>query len=386
MNGIVNFLIGYAEYICPEKLSADVFNSLIDNKIQFFGVSSDGENVRFFIARHKLKKAEKYLEGCKRINEKGLLVYLVRRKNRIGLVFGAVFCVVCVCISMRFVWDIEVQDKENEEKIIALLKEAGLEPGSYIPEIDEDIVEIRALLATDEFSYISITFEGTVAYVESEKRVTGTIPDDSTAPSNIIASDDGKIVRLEVHSGDSVCFVGQTVEKGQLLISGFDETKNSGTKVVRAKGNVLAMVEKSFSVSYPRNVKQKVYTGRQYTQKEYSVCGVKMTTGANEEYENCDTAVNKRKITVFSSVTLPVYVTETTYREYVYEDVVLSDDEMHRRAKMLYLERLNELSCDCEVLSREVKTEKTEDEVIISCTLDVICSIAKEEKITVNAP
>ena len=70
----------------------------------------------------------------------------------------------------------------------------------------------------------------------------------------------------------------------------------------------------------------------------------------------------------------------------MYEDVVLSDDEMHRRAKMLYLERLNELSRECEVLSREVKTEKAEDEVIISCTLDVICSIAKEEKITVNAP
>ncbi len=386
MNGIVNFLIGYAEYICPEKLSAGVFNSLIDNKIPFFGVSSDGENVRFFIARHKLKKAEKYLEGCKLINEKGLLVYLLCRKDRIGLVFGAVFCIICVCISTRFVWDIEVQDKENEEKIIALLKEAGLEPGAYIPKIDEDIVEIRALLETDEFSYISITFEGTVAYVESEKRVTGTIPDDSTSPSNIIASDDGKIVRLEVHSGDSVCFVGQTVEKGQLLISGFDETKNSGTKVVRAKGNVLAMVEKSFSVSYPKNVKQKAYTGRQYTQKEYSVCGVKTPTRTREEYENCDITVNKRKITVFSSVTLPIYVTETTYREYVYEDVVLSDDEMHRRAKMLYLERLNELSRECEVLSREVKTEKNEDEVIISCTLDVICSIAKEEKITVNAP
>lgn len=386
MNGFINYLLGYSEYSCPENESAEILNGLIDDGSVFFDVSSNGENVTFSVLKHYEKKSEKHLKKCRKIKEKGLFFYLSKHKNRAGLLAGALFCAVCVFISSRYVWDIEVEDKENEEKIIEALKKAGLEIGSYIPDINEDIVEIKALLSSDEFSYISVNMQGTVAYVQSEKRVSGEIPKESTSPSNIVASEDGKIVRLEVHSGDAVCALGQTVEKGQLLISGFDETKNSGTKVVRAKGNVFAVVRKDFCVTYPFVIQRKLYTGRQYTVKEYSVCGKSIKTSEKEQFELCDVTKEKKKLTVFNSVTLPVYITETTYREYVYEEYTLDEGEALRQAKILYLEKLQEVTGSSDVLQREVRTEKNEDGVTISCTLEMISSIAKEEKITVSTP
>ncbi len=380
MNRLINFFLGYSEYTCPEGASADVLGFLLENKIPFFGEYSDGETV-YFSVLSKYEKRHGMPCGCKRVRSDGFLLRLKRKKHRAGLLFGAVFCAFAIAFSMNFVWDIEIDDKENEEKLLAVLNDAGLKTGSYIPTLEEDIVEIKALLSTDEFSYISITLEGTVAHVQTEKRVTGVIPDDSTAPSNLIASSDGVIVRYEVYSGDSVCRVGQTVEKGELLISGFDETAHNGTRVVRARGAVYAEVEKSFSVSFNSEVQEKVYTGKECVQKRFSVCGLEMVTGTECDFELFDEESKKHKLTVFGTVELPVYVTETVYREYEYKTCTLTREQTELMARKEYLKKLEEVSRDGQVLYRDVKKTHSEEGVSISCTLGMVCNIAKEERI-----
>lgn len=383
MNGLINFIIGYSEYACAEKDAAEILNALMENKIPFFGEYSDGETVRFCVLSPSVGKCEA-LCRCKKIKTDGLLCRLSRYKNRGGIVFGALFCVFCVWLSTRFVWDIEVEDKENEETILQILDDAGLKTGAYIPDIDEDIIEIKALLNTDEFSYISVTLDGTVAYVQTEKRITGVIPDDSTAPSNLVARCDGTVIRVEVHSGDAVCHVGQTVEKGELLISGFDETAHSGTKVVRAKGAVYANVERSFSVSCPVEAEEKAYTGRTYTQTSVSVCGIEAVFGKSDDYVLFDTETHKRKATVFKTVSLPIYITETVFREYEYIKTEITREEAEQRAKKMYLNELKGITEDAEVLYRHVTKTYEDGIAVISCELGMVCNIAKEEKIGVS--
>lgn len=379
MNGILNFFIGYSEYVCTEERAGEVLSLLIEGKIPFFGEYSDGESVHFRV----LKKYEKNIPSADeltKVKTDGFLYRLGKYKNRTGIAVGALVCIFCVWFSSNFVWDIVVQDKENEEKILAILEEAGLKTGVYIPNANEEIVEIKALLNTDEFSYISVTFDGTVAYIQTEKRTAGVIPDDSTSPSNLVAETDGVIIRYEVYSGDAVCSVGQTVEKGQLLISGFDETRHSGTRVVRAKGAVYAEVEESFSVCCPTESTEKVYTGRTYTRKKISVCGFEWNLGKIEDFALCDAQTSKRKVTVFDKITLPVYVTETVYYEYEMQSRTLTKEEAEHKAKMMYLKKLDEISSG-DILYRDVKKTCTDDEVRISCTLGMVKNIAKEEKI-----
>lgn len=380
MNRLINFFLGYSEYACPESTSAEVLGFLIENKIPFFGEYSDGETVHFCVLERHAGRCI-FPCGCEKVRADGFVLRLSAHKHRAGLAIGAVFCAFSVWFSMNFVWDIEVEDKENEEKILAVLSDAGLKTGAYIPSLDEDIVEIKALLNTDEFSYISITLEGTVAHVQTEKRVTGVIPDDSTAPSNLVADSDGVVIRYEVYSGDAVCVVGQTVEKGQLLISGFDETAHNGTRVVRARGAVYAQVEKSFSVSCPSRVEEKVYTGRECIKKTFSVCGIDGDFGDECDFALYDTESQRRKLTVLGTVELPVYITETVYREYEYITCELTKEQMQTTARKEYLKALEEASRDGQVLYRDVKKVSTDGEFTISCTLGMVCNIAKEEKI-----
>ena len=379
MNGILNFFIGYSEYLCDEENAGQVLSLLIENNIPFFGEYSDGEKVHFCVPE-KYVKSIPLSEKCKKINTEGFLYRLGKYKNRAGIAAGALFCVFFVWFSSNFVWDIVVEDKENEEKILAILEEAGLKTGVYIPSANEEIIEIKALLNTDEFSYISVTFDGTVAYIQTEKRTAGVIPDDSTSPSNLVADADGVIVRYEVYSGDGMCLVGQTVEKGQLLISGFDETRHNGTRVVRAKGAVYAEVEEEFSVCCPMEITEKVYTGRTYTRKKISICGLEYNYGKIEDFALCDAQTSKRKATVFGKITLPVYITETVYHEYELQNRVLSEEQAEHRAKMMYLKKLDEVSMG-DILYRDVKKTYTGCEVRISCTLGMVKNIAKEERI-----
>ena len=115
MNGLINFFLGYSEYACPESISADVLGFLIENKIPFFKEYSDGEVVHFSVPFKYARKCAMPC-GCERIKTDGFFIRLSRKKHRAGLLAGAVFCALSVWFSMNFVWDIVIEDKENEEK------------------------------------------------------------------------------------------------------------------------------------------------------------------------------------------------------------------------------------------------------------------------------
>lgn len=375
---VINYVMGYSRYECPLDASARVLNGLIGAKIEFFDQCENGGIVSFCIFRKSERCAAMYLGECRKVSSAGLYQCVSRIKKRSGLALGALLCIACVYASGLFLWDITYPNEELE----ALLTDAGLRTGAFIPDINEDIIEIKALMNTDEYSYISININGTTASVDYEKRHSAA-QKENAMPSNLVASADGVIVRYEVYSGDAVCNVGQTVQAGELLISGFDETKHHGARVVRARGAVYAVTDKEFSVTQPTYIEEKVYTGEQSVCTKYSVCGLSFTVGKSEDGGLWENETEKRRITLFGVIDLPIYAEKTVKRQYELNGRELTAEQAERYAKILYREQLGTETKGCEVLSRTVQTKTLPDAVTVTCRLQVICDITKEIPISV---
>ena len=68
---------------------------------------------------------------------------------------------------------------------------------------------------------------------------------------NVVASEGGTVVRMNAFGGQKAVQVGDSVAKGDLLVSGVFVDKYGGSHFVHAWGEVIAEVERTLTVEVP---------------------------------------------------------------------------------------------------------------------------------------
>ena len=88
--------------------------------------------------------------------------------------------------------------------------------------------------------------------------------DDISGPANVISKYDGVVGYVNTFDGDSVVTDGDSVVKGQLLISGVVEDKNDlSNRFVKADGIVMAKTYgRAYQASVPLEYTERVYSGQ----------------------------------------------------------------------------------------------------------------------------
>ena len=85
-------------------------------------------------------------------------------------------------------------------------------------------------------------------------------------PTNLKAAADGIIKRIDVTSGNCIVKVGDTVAKGDILVSGMEE-RADGTKFVHSAGRVTAVIEREVTVTAKCNAENRRFNGTEKNQK-----------------------------------------------------------------------------------------------------------------------
>ncbi len=181
---------------------------------------------------------------------RGLLGLFRATMKRPGAVCGVVLAVLLFAFARTRLWDVRIEGdgSVDEDAIREIVYAAGLRPGMKLREISPESVSSACLLHEDVFSGINVTLSGVVAKVEWLGREQGDpIASPSSDGVNVVASCDGVIVSVEPTSGTAVVVPGQTVHKGDLLISGV-----TGGGAVRASGKVTASVTREFTATVPK--------------------------------------------------------------------------------------------------------------------------------------
>lgn len=197
------------------------------------------------------------------IGRKGLPFLLRRWKKRTGLVVGAVICAALLILSEQFVWEIEVNGNRavSDEAILQSLEEMGLRRGSWKDSLDVRQMAILLRQQYEQIGWAAINLVGTVAQVEVSERQEGEAVVESNEPCNVVASRGGQIVSMQVYDGQRAREDGETVKKGDLLVSGAVANAKNKTILRHADAQVLAEYSDTHTVSVPLTQTLKVPSG-----------------------------------------------------------------------------------------------------------------------------
>lgn len=325
----------------------------------------------FFTERKDSKNIQTLLDknGCEVyiIYRGGLPQIIERYRYRPGLIFGMVLFIVLIELSTHFIWRIEVTGNETvpTEKIVSKLSDMGCRVGAYIPSVDFFNLCNRYLADSDDICWISVNIHGTSARVEVLESSKKSEYRQKTSVSNMIAARDGRIEYLTAYSGNPMVSDGESVLKGQLLISGVTEDKNDGeTRYTRAGGSVIAHTVRTITVDIPLEYTERVYTGEVKTDRCFSVFGFRFFADCGKKDSPIglyETEQNNKPLSVFGYIYLPVQISETKYHYYEEIDRVRDEETAIKLANAEMASLIEKELKDAEISSRTTSAEFTED-------------------------
>lgn len=309
------YLRGYLLVSVSNGFVERFINLCNTNKINLWNISFEKNNItvniycKDFSALRNIKR--KSGVKIKIISKNGLIFDVKKSKKRRGLILGVVFSVIFMLLMNMFVWEIETSGSHelSDEVILSTVKEAGLDYGTFTPLFDsEDAAHNAINLFDGKVLWLAINIKGSKATIEVRDLNKPDEKDIKTEPSNLIANFDGTLIQTETYSGVQNAFPGETVTKGQLLISGIYESEEGNILYQKSNGNFTAIHSKNLYKDYTSNVTfKKITSSKRF--KKIIFFHLKLPLFNNAKRNALHNQDYTKKITV-NDKTLPIGIIE----------------------------------------------------------------------------
>lgn len=184
-----------------------------------------------------------------------------RYHRRRGLWIGAALLLLGFLVMSRMVWRIEVRGLETlaEEPVLTILSQNGVHAGSWASRINAREVERRMQVSFSEIAWIAVNIEGSTATIVIEEAVVPPAVVEDHVPTNVIAAKTGFITRVEAYDGNAVVAPGDSVQAGQLLISGIMDNGKGESRTAHARGRIYAETRELLTVTIPYRQEKLIY-------------------------------------------------------------------------------------------------------------------------------
>ena len=310
-----------------------------------------------------------------RVRKKQGLYFRVRPLlRRAGLWAGLVVFLPLLLWTQQFVWfaDTSTLTAGQAARASAVLREAGLQPGSAVTEAKLAAGEY-ALLHSGEFSWASLNFAK--GRLEVEAAAAKPKPDIAAGTLHgIRARCSGTVVRTNLVSGTMLVVPGQQVEAGQGLI-GTARAERDGTLIFApAAGTVTAQFEWSDTrqVLLKEDVLQR--TGAAFSGYELLLFGHHFALPATPAAENAASQTRHFAAELFG-LPLPCSVQETCW--YAQQPAVLcrTEEQAAALARLQSLQALKEAFPDAEIIARKEDCTASGDALDYTVTYTIVADI-----------
>ena len=394
---LYHFIFGYIILqitgIKPERF----INMLINFRVKFWGINKisneNSEELRLKIPSRYAKEnmfnqiAVKTHTEYRIISKKGFRFFIERRKHRLGIYLGVIIGVILIYISTFFIWEVKIvkSDYINNGEILEILENLGCKTGVLKKSINIPETQNRTILNSNgKIVWIAINLNGTVANIEIKQRPPAAVIIDQKSPVNIIASKSGKIIYIDTYDGQQIAEEEHSVLKGALLISGAVHSNHLGVIIKRASGKVLAETTRIIEMIIPLDSEKKYYTGNIINKNNLNIIGKNINLYIKndipiEKYDKIKTTEN---IILFDTVVLPVKITKTIYREFIFKNTKIDENI----AKDIAISKINCIIDSrfggdeniIEIKSKNYEGEIKDDHFYMKCTIECVENIAKE--------
>lgn len=256
----------------PERL----LNELTALGIAVWGVRWHREFLRFSCTAadyRRIRPAARHACVRMRMAKKhGFPFVWHRYRHRKGLLVGlAVYAVILACLAPR-IWVIEVQGTADTpvEQVRQVAAQRGVRLGARMADVDIKDLQLRGNDTLDSVSFITVNPSHCVARIQVTEREPTPEVLDLSQPSDLVAMCDGKILEMEVRSGQKLVMVGEAVTAGTRLVTGRVESE-LGEKLYRSYGAVWAQTNRRITVSVPLKYTRSIPSGESVCRPVFSL-------------------------------------------------------------------------------------------------------------------
>ena len=365
-----NYLRGYVIVEVSGYTLEKFMNLALHHQNAFWNIKRKDGKIYLSTTISGFKRLKPYAKKSRcriRIMEKKGLPFLrFRYRKRIMFSVGVFLFVSCIYMLSSFIWLVEINGCErlDETAVMETLDTAGYKVGKLKMKLDLREAEQKLINTYPDIIWTGIKFEGTKMVVEISESVPKPEIHNQTKPCHLISKSDGLITYIATNKGMPNVKKGDTVKKGDILVSGSmqlgDET--GAVYVTHADAEIKAKTGYALEASLPLESIKKDYTQRVSTKYTLRLFDFKIPffkSHAKEQYVYYDEVVTVKQFKLTDQFPLPFYFEKEEKVEYVpYKEAIDEEVAKEKLYGVLYDELLKKLSIDSKVLYHEVVYSK----------------------------
>lgn len=378
---LYRYLCGYLRIMIKGDNGEKILNICAINSIILFNSRLVKKDIETCILIKDFKKLKKLMRGSKtriHICEKhGLPFKIQKHRNRSGLFLGIIIIFILSQYLSSYIWVIDVVGNSVVDKteILNSLKKIGISEGIKATHINPKVQREKLLLECEDLAWASLNIEGSRLTVNVTE-INDTKP--SSTPTNLKASADGIIEKIDVTSGNCIVKVGDTVKKGDLLVSGINENLHS-TSFVKSLGSIYAETTREYTLtkSFEQTVAYK--TGETKTKKVLDFFTFKFPLYLGKETKDYSSSTKCKNIKLFQkSLPIKIYTREFEYIEK--EKITFTKEELYKQLEEELKNKAKKESISKFTISSKEYIE-TKDSITLKVIIKAKENIAVSEKI-----
>lgn len=366
---------------CEQMLNRAAANGIkIWNLVYKNGSIIGNVHVKSF---YKLKYAKRGIKcKIKIIKKHGCFFRFKKYNKRIGLLVGVVIFGAILFYLSNFVWIINVEGNKNlsTREIISSCKKIGIYEGIQKTKINNKYDAQRLQLIQNGVAWCSLNLEGSVLTVNlSEMAISD--KEQRQVPCNLKAAIEGKIKKIDITSGNAMVKVGDTVSKGDLLVSGVLESLSSEL-FVHSEGTIIAETKRIFSAEgrYKQTLEKKTENSIKRFTLDFFNIKIPLYLGNIKQQYNYNTDI--KNITLFDK-RIPIKI---AYEKYdILQDVTVTHNQSTLE-QMLYNNIKKQVDTFDFISAVEGEKQITQTDKGILLKIEYVCeeNIAKQDKILLD--
>lgn len=343
MKGVIpiKYIRGYLQ-IEVYRGSLERFLNLCQLKgIVIWDIVRRGESLTCFIYLDDFKNIRQFIQKTHclvHIKRKcGLPFCIERWKHRKAFFIGIFLAVFLFFFLSTYIWDIHIEGNlmYTDEMVIRFLEQEGIYQGMNKNSIDCDKVERRLKENYERMSWVSAYVSGTRLIIQiKENYGVLKVETKESKKADLVAGANGKIVSIVTRCGTPLVKKGETVQKGQVLVSGEIPIYNDNKEIdsydyVRADADIRMQMQLDYKDCVEKIQNDRIYTGRNFNSYQVYLGDVAFKIkGINKKYEYYDLVKTKHQLKILGDFYLPVGIDILKTREYSPVKISLTKEQL----------------------------------------------------------
>lgn len=393
---VLRFLQGYVRIQITGYSPERFLNLCRYHEIPIWGLESRRRAYEMFLSVRGFKKIKPIVKKTntkiKVLKKYGAPFFLFRYRKRKLFFAGCLGCLVIIYALSLFVWDIQIEGnyKKTDETILAFLRKESILCG--MPKSKVNCQEIAKMIRKEfeDVIWVSAALEGSqiiISVKENSDSKEIKTTEKSEEGTDLIADKEGIIREITTRAGIPQVHEGDSVKKGDLLVSGRVEIRNDSQEVVRyqyqdADADIRIETEQNYEDQLSLFYDEKKYKGRKKYQIYWKTGEKEYTFGRNAgQKENTEIHSSEIRLGFSKSFQLPFSVgirTIKTYenveKKYTEKEVqVILSNHFERFCKDLRKKGV-------QILENNVKIDKDNDIASARGTVTLLETCGKERK------